>query len=65
MLTVFTQNGVPEYVYFTKSENYEQCLRNRGLDKESVMSQELTLETLLLLADNKSKVFVLCLYKSK
>lgn len=63
MLIVFMIDGVPEHIYFCKSESYEQVLRGRGLDKEDVMSQELSLETIMMLAENKSKVFIMCLYK--
>ena len=64
MLTVFTIGGNPEHIYFCKSQNFDQLLMGRGLEKEDVMSQEISLETLMLLAENKSKVFILCLYKS-
>ena len=63
MLTVFSIDGVPEHIYFCKSENYEKVLMGRDIDKEFVMSQEISLETIMLLAEGKSKVFILCLYK--
>lgn len=65
MLTVFSEIGTPEYLYFTKTNYFEQVLRNRGLSKEAVISQELSLEAIMLLAENKSKVFILCLYKKE
>lgn len=63
MLTVFQVDKYPEHIYFCKTENYEQIIMGRGLVKEDVMSQEISLETIMLLADGKSKVFILWLYK--
>ena len=63
MLTVFMIDEVPGHIYFCKSENFEQVLADRDIDREFIMSQEVSLETLMLLAENKSKVFILCLYK--
>ncbi|GAI59331.1 unnamed protein product [marine sediment metagenome] len=62
MLTVFQIDGVPEHIYFTKAENFEQVLTDRNIDKEFVKAQEVSMETLLLLTEGKSKVFILCLY---
>lgn len=61
MFTVFAIDGIPEYIYFCKSESYEQVLINRNIDKESVGSQEISLETLIRLKDNEYKVFTLVL----
>lgn len=63
MLTVFRQLNDPDHIYFTTPGYFEQVLQNRGLSKDDVLSQEVSLETMMLLADNKSKVFITCLYK--
>ena len=65
MLTAFTIDGVPEHIYFCKAENYDHVLMGRDIGKEFVMSQEISLETLVRLSDSEFKVFCLCLIKPK
>ena len=62
MLTVFQIDNVPGHIYFTKTEDFERVLKDRDIDRDFIKSQELSMETLMLLTGNKTKVFVLCLY---
>lgn len=61
MFTVWMIDGVPNNIYFTNSDHYEQALINRDIDLNSVRSQELSLEQLIRLKDNEYRVFMLCL----
>lgn len=61
MFTLWTIDGVPQRIYFTNTDHFEQALKNRDIDRDSVKSQELSLEKLVRLKDNEYKVFLLFL----
>lgn len=61
MLTVFVIDGIPDHIHFCKSKNFEQILTDRDIDKESVKSQEFSIEPLIRVIDGGHKLFVVFL----